>query len=154
IDGSVASLAHWLRDYAGGMGRPAAALKAARAAFDHSLSLEDFRAAQPWAGVKWDAIRKELLAHLASAPHAYDRIAIYLSEGLIDEAVRAVGDRFGHSAHDEKLLSLASAAHASHSEWVIRLAMHHATSIMDANQAGHYALAVQWLEKAALAHEV
>ena len=37
---------------------------------------------------------------------------------------------------------------------MIRLAMHQANSIMDANHASHYALAAQWLEKAALAHEV
>lgn len=152
--GSVVSLAHWLRDYAGGMGRTAAALKAARAAFERSLSLEDFRAVQTWAGTDWDAIRGDLLAHLARAPHAYDRIRIYLDEGLIDEAVRTVGDRLGYGAHDETLMRLAGAAHASHPDWVIRLAMHHATSIMDANQAAHYALAAQWLEKAALAHEV
>jgi uncharacterized Zn finger protein len=152
--GSIVSLAHWLRDYAGGMGRTAAALKAARAAFERSLSLEDFRAVQTWAGADWEAIRKDLLAQLACAPHAYDRIRIYLFEGLIDEAVRTVGDRFGYSAHDETLMRLSGAAHASHPEWVIRLAMHHATSIMDANQAAHYALAAQWLEKAALAHEV
>src|SRR5258708_10060483 len=65
-----------------------------------------------------------------------------------------VGDRFGYGAHDETLMHLASAAHASHPEWVIRLAMHQASSIMDANQAGHYGLATQWLEKAAVAHEV
>ena len=73
---------------------------------------------------------------------------------VIDEAVHAVGDRFGHGAHDETLMQLASAAHASHPEWVVRLAMHQANSIMDANRAGHYTLAAQWLEKAALAHEV
>jgi len=95
-----------------------------------------------------------LLAYLARPPHAYDRIRIYLSEGLIDEAVRTVGDRFAHGADDETLMQLACAAHASHPEWVIRLAMHQANSIMDANHASHYALAAQWLEKAALAHEV
>ena len=152
--GPVIPLAHWLRDYAGGMGKMAVALKAAKVAFEYSLSPEDFRAVQPWAGADWDAIRKDLLAHLARAPYAYDRIRIYLSEGLIDEAVRAVGNRFEHGAHDETLMRLASAAHASHPDWVIRLAMHHATSIMDANQAGHYALAAQWLAKAALAHEL
>jgi uncharacterized Zn finger protein len=154
LESSVVPLAHWLRDYAGGIGNTAVALKAARAAFEHSLSMEDFRAAQTWAGADWDAIRKELLVHLARAPHAYDRIRIYLSEGLIDEAVRALGDRVGHSAHDETLMRLASAAHASHPEWVIRLAIHQASSIMDGNQAGYYALAAQWLEKAALAYEV
>ncbi len=144
----------WLRDYAGGIGRTEVALKAALAAFEHALSLEDFRAVQMWAGVNWDAIRKDLLERLGRAPHAYDKIRIYLSEGLIDEAVRAVGDRFAHGAHDEALMHLASAAHASHPEWVIRLSMHQANSIMDANQASHYTLAAQWLEKAALAHEV
>jgi hypothetical protein len=154
MDGLVVPLAHWLRDYAGGIGRTAIALTAARTAFEHSLSLEDFSAVQMWAGDGWDAIRKDLLAHLARPAHAHDRIRIYLSEGLIDEAVRAIGDRFGHSAHDETLMRLAAAAHARHPEWVIRLAMHQATSIMDANQAGYYAPAAQWLEKAALAHEV
>ncbi len=151
---SVVPLACWLRDYAGGIGRTAVALKAARVAFEYSLSLENFRAVQTWAGVDWDPIRKGLLERLASAHHAYDRICIYLCEGLIDEAVRIVGDQFGHGAHDETLMHLASAAHASHPEWVIRLAMHQANSIMDANRAGHYTLAAQWLEKAALAHEV
>ena len=152
--GAVIPLAHWLRDYAGGIGKPALALKAARTAFEHSLSLEDFGAVKPWAGDAWDAIRKDLLAHLARAPHAYDRTRIYLSESLIDDAVRSVGDRFGYGAHDETLIRLAAAAHTSHPDWVIRLAMGQAASIMDANTAGHYELAVQWLEKAALAYEV
>ena len=67
--GAVIPLAHWLRDYAGGIGKSALALKAARTAFEHSLSLEDFGAVKPWAGDAWDAIRKDLLAHLARAPH-------------------------------------------------------------------------------------
>jgi uncharacterized Zn finger protein len=153
-DGSVIPLAHWLRDYAGGIGKSALALKAARAAFDHSLSLDDFGTVKALAGDAWDAIREDLLTHLTHAPHAYDRTRIYLSEGLIDNAVRSVGDRFGYGAHDETLMRLAAAAHKSHPDWVIHLAMGQAASIMDANRADHYALAAQWLEKAALAYEV
>ncbi len=122
-DGSVIALAHWLRDYAGGIGKPALALKAARTAFENSLSLEDFGVVKLWAGDAWDAMRKDLLAHLARAPHAYDRTRIYLSEGLIDDAVRSFGDRFGYGAHDETLMRLAAVAHRSHPDWVIRLAM-------------------------------
>jgi len=154
MDGSVVPLAHWLRDYADGIGRTEVALHAAKVAFQASLSLEDFQAVQPWAGDAWHAIRKDLLAHLARAPDAHDRIRIYLSEGLIDQAVRTVGDQFAYGAHDETLMCLATAAHGSHPEWVIRLAMHQAISILDANQAGYYPLAAQWLEKAALSHEV
>lgn len=153
-DGSLITLAHWLRDYAGGIGKPALALKAVRTAFAHSLSLEDFSAVKLWAGDAWDALRKDLLAHLARAPDAYDRIRIYLSEGLIDDAVRSVGDRLGYGAHDDTLMRLAAVAHTSHPDWVIRLAIRQAASIMDGNRAGYYELAVQWLEKAALAYEV
>jgi hypothetical protein len=49
LESSVVPLAHWLRDYAGGIGKTAVALKAARAAFEQSLSLEDFRAVTAWA---------------------------------------------------------------------------------------------------------
>jgi len=126
--GSVIPLAHWLRDYAGSIGKSALALKAARTAFDHSLWLEDFDAVKLWAGDSWDAIREDLLAHLARAPHAYDRTRIYLSEGLIDDVVRSVGDRFGYGAHDETLIRLAATAHTSHPDWVIRLAMGQAVS--------------------------
>jgi uncharacterized Zn finger protein len=62
---------------------------------------------------------------------------------LIDEAVRAISDRFGHGAHDETLMHFPGAAHASHPEWAIRLAMRQANSIMDANQARHFARAAQ-----------
>jgi hypothetical protein len=75
MDGSVIPLAHWLRDYAGGIGKSALALKAARAAFSHSQSLEDFGAVKVWAGDAWGAIREDLLAHLARAPHAYTGLA-------------------------------------------------------------------------------
>ena len=79
---SVVPLARWLRDYASGMGKMAVVLNAAKAAFEYSLSLEDFRAVQTWAGADWDAIRKDLLAHLAHAPHAYDRIRMLTLRGL------------------------------------------------------------------------
>jgi hypothetical protein len=115
--GSVVPLAHWLRDYADGMGKTELALKAARVAFDHSLSLEDFGAVQAWASEAWNAIREDLLAHLARAPYAYDRTRIYLSEGLIDDAARSVGERFGYGARDERLMRLVAAAQTSHPDW-------------------------------------
>ena len=152
-DRSVVPLAHWLRDYASGIGKIDVALKAATSAFERSLSFEDFRAVQPWAGGRWGNVRADLLTHLARAPYAYDRTRIYLSEGLIDDAIQSVGAREGYGAHDQTLMELAAAAHGSHPDWVIGFATTQATRIMEANAAGHYALAVQWLEKAALAYE-
>ncbi len=150
---SVVPLAHWLRDYAGDMGKAELALKAAKSAFESSLSHEDFHAVRSRAGKHWGTIRADLLAHLSRATDAYDRTEIYLSEGLIDDAVRSVDDDGAYSADNETLMRLAEAAHTSHPGWVIHFAMAQATSIMDANNASRYELAAQWLEKAALAHE-
>jgi uncharacterized Zn finger protein len=153
-DRSVVPLAHWLREYAGTMRQPDLALKAAVAAFEGSLSFDDFSAVKSWAGNQWDKMRGDVLALLARARHAPERTEIYLAEGLIDEAVRSVGDdEFKYGAHDETLMQLAEAAHASHSDWVIKLTMTHATRIMEGNAAADYQLAARWLEKAALAHE-
>jgi hypothetical protein len=147
---SIVPLAHWLREFAGAARKPDLALKAAVAAFRGSLSLEDFNAIKSWAGSSWIDMREEIIAILRDAEDAPDRTEIFLSEGLVDAAVRSVDDDY---VDDETLMQLAEAAHASHSEWVIKLAMTHAMGIIEGNRAGAYELAARWLEKAALAHE-
>lgn len=149
----VTPLAHWLRDYAGGAGRVNLALRAARVAFECTLSMEDYRAAQNWAGDNWPEIRMALLKTLACASHAYDRIRIYLSENMIDEAVRCAGDRDGYGTYDGTLMELAEAAHTSHSGWVIGFASKQAARIMDENKARDYETAACWLQKAARAYK-
>lgn len=144
--GSVTQLARWLRDKA----RGDRALRAARAAFAATLSWTDFRAAQQAASGKlWPSLRTELLALLAKAERAHDRVAILLDEGLIDEAVAAAGPDTSSAV----LRQLAEAAHASHPDWVIALAEGYAARIMDAGWAGQYAEAADWLGCAARAYD-
>lgn len=150
---SVAPLAHWLRDYAGAMDRRDLALIAARTAFEHTLSLQDYRSVAAWAGETWATIRTDLLACLMAARFSSDRVEILLSEGLIDEAVRCVGSKDGDGTSDAVLLRLMEAAHMSHPDWVIRLAERKAARIMEAGSAGLYEAAAQWLQQAALAHD-
>jgi uncharacterized Zn finger protein len=150
---SVVPLAHWLRDYAGPMGRKDLALIAARMAFEQTLSLQDYRAVEAWAGGSWEEIRQDLLARLAVAAYAPDRAEILLDEGLIDDAVCAVGEGDGYGTRDDVLMRLMDAARASHPDWVIRLAERKAARIMDAGDAGSYELAAQWLKQAALAYD-
>lgn len=55
--------------------------------FSQTHSREDFRAADRWAktargGGSWSAVRKAMLAELAAADHAWDRISIFLEEGI------------------------------------------------------------------------
>lgn len=151
-DRSNSPLAHWLRDYAGGIGRLNLALTAACTAFECTLSMEDYRAVQLWAGERWPEIRPRLLETLADAAYAHDRIRIYLSENMVDEAVRTVGKEGGYGAYDDTLMDLAEAAHASHSDWVIRFAHKQASRIMDAGNAQSYEVAAGWLHKAARAY--
>ncbi|OOG72892.1 hypothetical protein B0E45_07820 [Sinorhizobium sp. A49] len=147
-------LARWLRETAGLLGARDLALAAARAAFEASLSLEDFRKAETLAGPDWRDLRARLLQGLMTADHSHDRIEILLEEGMIDEAVRATETREMHLyGSSEILLRLAGAAHASHLEWVIEITERMATDIVEAGRSGQYELAARWLEKAALAYD-
>ncbi|GEO16873.1 hypothetical protein MAE02_45690 [Microvirga aerophila] len=78
---------------------------------------------------------------------------ILLDEGLVDAAVRAAGDGEGYEVRDAVLMRLMTAAQASHSDWVTRIARRKAARIMDAGDAGSYELASQWLRHAALAYD-
>jgi uncharacterized Zn finger protein len=150
----AASLARWLRDNAGLLGRKELAMVAARRAFEESLSLEDFDVAATLAGPDWIEFRAGLLTSLAAAHHAWDRTEIYLSEGMIEEAMRSVDlETLPGNPSDTVLMRLADVAHGSHPDWVIDIAERMASSIMEAGQSGQYELAAQWLEKAALAYD-
>lgn len=150
----LAALAHWLRDYARALGKRKLALRSAIIAFAQTHSLEDFRAAETWAGPKlWAKVRVDLLVHLGQAQYAPDRTRIYLDEGLIDDAVRSAGKPNEYAADTETLMRLADTAHASHADWVIAFAGTKAAAIMDNNRAQHYQEAAQWLEKVARAYD-
>lgn len=154
----IVSLADWLRDYAGGLGKPRIALKATRVAFGQTHTLEDFRAAETWAkakgsGASWSKVRAALFGDLAKARHAHDRTLIYLEEGLIDEAVQSAGEPSDDNSDTDTLMRLAEAAAASHSDWVVRFTVGKASAIMDDKRASHYEKAAKWLEKAVLAFE-
>lgn len=150
----VVGLARWLRDCAAALAWREPALTAAAAAFEHSLSLDDFRAAETLAGPEWTAMRARLLAKLAAAKYAHDRTEIFLNEGRINEAVRSVDvENVLRNPSNTVLMRLAEAAHASHPDWVIDVCERMAVNVMDAGQAGFYELAAQWLEKAALAYD-
>ncbi len=150
---SVIGLARWLADYAGSRGRTDLALAAARAAFAATGSLADYRAAVAWAGENWPAVRQEFLALLETARRADDRTEIYLSEGMIDAAVRSADADKDLQWRDELLMRLAKVAHASHSPWVIQLAERKAAHIINANDSQRYELAARWLEHALAAHD-
>lgn len=150
---SVLPLAQWLREAAAAAGHTDLAVRAARAAFRHSLSREDYEAARIVAGEGWDRLKSDLLAVLIAADRASDRIEILLDEGLIDEAVTAIGEATGYGTPEPVTLRLLEAAHGRHPDWVIRTAERKAGAIIDQGQAGRYEVAAAFLARAARAYD-
>lgn len=144
------ALARWLRELASGLGQSEVALKAARAAFVQSLALDDYQAAQAIAGADWPAVKTELLKRLDAASFAPGKIDIYLYEGMVEAAIKAI-DRSSYVGYDA-VERVVDAAWQSHPEWVIRQCQKQAESIMDRGKAEHYHHAVRWLEKARQAY--
>jgi uncharacterized Zn finger protein len=144
----VVPLAHWLRDFAAGLGEAELALRSARAAYDESLSLDDYTSVEQWAGDQWAQIRPELLERLAAAKGGDGRTRIYLHEGMVDEAVESVKERKYLNAFDDTLLQVVTVACGSHPDWVIQVCRRQADDIMNGGQAGLYDRAAQWLERA------
>lgn len=150
---SVLPLGHWLREAAAEAGHTELAVRAARAAFRRSLSREDYEAARAVAGEGWDRLKPDLLAGLIAADRAPERIEILLDEGMIDEAVAAIGEATGYDTPEPVTLRLLEAAHGRHSDWVIRTAERKAVAIIDQGQAGRYDVAAAFLARAAQAYD-
>ena len=134
-----------------GLEHPELALTAARAAFARSFSMQDYQAAQAIAGVSWPVVKAELLNLLGSANYAYERIDIYLHEGMVDEAIKAVEKRDDYVGY-EVLERVCDAAWQSHPDWVIRQCQKQAEKIMDGGQSKYYHHAVNWLKRARRAY--
>ena len=150
LHGDAHTLARWLRDYAAGAGQAGLALQAARAAFTSSPSLADYQAAQPLAGADWPQVKAELLKRLSNAS-ALTQVDVYLHEGMVDEAVKAVSKRDVYVGYDT-LERVVDAAYESHPDWVIRRCQAQAEGIMDAGKSKYYHHAVNWLGKARRAY--
>jgi uncharacterized Zn finger protein len=146
----LGALARWVRDVAAAAGEGALALRAAVAAFKADAALADYQAVQPLAGDAWPAIQAELLSHLAALEFAFARTEIYLSEGMVDAAIRAV-DAQRYVGHAE-IMRIAEVAWQSHPDWVIRQCRQQAEPIMDEGKSKYYASAILWLELARRAY--
>ncbi|CAA2139221.1 SWIM zinc finger family protein [Methylobacterium bullatum] len=105
------------------------------------------------AGEGWDRLKPDLLAGLIAAESAPDRIEILLDEGMIDEAVAAIGEATGYDTPEPVTLRLLEAAPGRHSDWVIRTAERKAVAIIDQGQAGRYDVAAAFLACAARAYD-
>jgi uncharacterized Zn finger protein len=95
----------------------------------------------------WPARRAELLEHLRMMPRTYypdGSVAIFLHEGLIDDAIIAVD----HGATHTLVEKVVDAAMSTHPEWVIKTARGQAEPFMDKGKAHYYGVVARWLARA------
>lgn len=145
LEGHKTSLGCWLRDFAAAQGKNDLALKAAHVAFDESSNLADYLAVEPLAGEDWPSVKRQLLAHLATREYPYERIDIYLHEGMIEAAIKAVKEEQPYYGTVEKVVD---AALESHPDWAFEQCCQQAEPIIEKGQSRRYHHAVRWLEKA------
>lgn len=166
LPGPKHTLADWLSDLAHGMGQAEPALRAALIAFRELpnearyLKVRDrAQAAGTPAGpdrtgdeeAQWPPLRDELLRFIRTGTtvSADVKIGIYLSEGLLADAIAAVDTAGASSTVVERVMD---AAIEKRPDWVIQAACRQAEGIMNAGKAQHYEHAVGWLQRAQAAY--
>ncbi|MGB4871924.1 MAG: hypothetical protein WBP47_17845, partial [Candidatus Promineifilaceae bacterium] len=139
-------LARWLREQATAFGNQPLALKAAQASFTGSYELADYTAVQQLAGNDWPTIQPQLLEALAKSGGASHKVAIYLHEKMLVQAMQAL-DKDGFWL-DRELRQVVEATSEQYPDWGVQKYQQRAEAIMDAGKAGEYKTAVAWLSDA------
>jgi uncharacterized Zn finger protein len=151
LEGRKAELAVWLRNQAEAMGQHDLALSAAEQAFHAQISLENYLHAAKLAGEQWET-RKTALLEYARTTQSYEtqgKIDVFLHEGLIDDAIAALGSYASHTI----ITQVVDVAIKERPEWAIQASKKQAESIMDAGKAQYYDAAATWLSKAHKAYQ-
>lgn len=146
-----ARLGAWLVDLAAAEGRVELALRAGAEALRVEPEPGLYRRLGELAGAEWPALREQLLASMRTSKRwqGSGRIDIFLHEGLIDDAIAALG---AHPTGAD-LARVMDAAVATRPDWVIAAATASAEGIINPGDAKHYDSAVDWLRRARSAYQ-
>jgi uncharacterized Zn finger protein len=145
-------LAMWTSELAEGMDQKIA-LQARLKAFQLQPSLSDYLKLKELAGQRWDSLQPDLLTQLrqdSSSLSVKAKAAIFLEEGLIDDAIATVASL--SSFESDIIHPVMDAAVAHRPDWVIENARRRAESIMNAAQAQYYHHAINWLRRVRAAY--
>ena len=150
LQGESLHLASWLRDEAQKQSNAELALKAAKAAFTRSSTLEDYVAAESLAGAEWKTLKPDLLAQLTANSSAYGKIDIYLHEGMHKEATEAI-DKQGYWGYST-IEKVVDAVYEDFPDWAIKHCKKQAEPNMNQGKSKYYHHSVRWVEKAGKAY--
>lgn len=131
-------------------------------AFQLQPSLSDYLKLKELADHRWDALEPELLDTLrqsSSSLNAKAKAAIFLEEGLIEDAIATVTSLSSfesdviHSVMDTAISAERNSEGTAHRlDWVIETARSRAESIINAAQAQYYHHAINWLRRVRAAY--
>jgi len=153
LEGFKATLVKWLRDQAEAMDRMELALTAAERAFQEEISLANYQRVAELAADQWSEKRLALLDYARKKLSSLQqgRVEVFLSEGLLDDAIAAL-DTYASHALIEQVVDAALQAQ-SQLDWVIQVSRRQAESIMDRGKSEYYTEAASWLAKARTAYQ-
>ncbi|AFY82767.1 SWIM zinc finger family protein [Oscillatoria acuminata] len=146
-------LASWTADLATGLGKTEVELEARQSAFCAQPTSPDYFRIKELTGENWSKIQPDLLKALrqhTSWGTIEVKVDIFLSEGLIDEAIACVTDLSDY--HSALLHRVMEAAIPKRPDWVIENAQPRAESILDRKKSESYNHAINWLKKVRAAY--
>jgi len=145
-DYNTSQLAEWTCNFAEKVGQNDDALQAGILACQKKPNLSMYLKVKNLAGVRWPTVREQLLVQLRVIKHHYydyENIAIFLHEGLIEEAISALPNYAGESI----IKRVIEAALPTHADWVISIAQRRIEAILKSGKPSNYNEMINWLEK-------
>ncbi|MGL5196496.1 MAG: SWIM zinc finger family protein [Chroococcales cyanobacterium] len=146
-------LASWTADLAEELGNSEVELEARQSAFYENPTATDYFRIKELTGENWSQLQADLLNALR--PHTSwekteVKVDIFLSEGLIDEAIASVN---GLGTYKLDLVHrVMDAAISERPDWVIETARPLAEAILDRKKSESYNQAINWLKKVRAAY--
>ena len=142
---AVHELATWLAPLEESQGRKEMALLAYRAAYDSHPTIELYRHIKKLSGSNWENLRPAILKKAREMHYSDILVDIHLEEGEWDAAIK-IAEQDSFSFH--LLEKVADALIPHRTDWVIRVAIKQAESLIAQTQSKLYPVAARWLERA------
>jgi len=147
---AVHELATWLAPLEESLGRKEMALLAYRAAYDSHPAIELYRHIKKLSGLNWENLRPALLKKAREMHYSDILVDIHLEEGEWDAAIKIAEQQ---SLTFNLLEKVADVVIPHRTDWVIRISIKQAESLIVQTQSKLYPVAARWLERAKKAYQ-
>lgn len=149
LKGRKAALGRWLGSIEEAQGRTQQALEAWLAAFREAPSLDLWRTLKRLAGRRWSKLKPEAVGSLEKFYDKRPLAEVLVEEREWDAAIR-LADK--HAQEHDVAATIADALIKRRPEWVIRVSVKNAESLIAPTKSSLYPAAANWLRRAKTAY--